>query len=84
MAIICFLDEPFNYFLNSNIDGITGFSEEDSQSIISFMKLAVQLSKSTGHSVTILFFLVIVSHWKAFSLADCILALFIYFHLLMP
>ena len=30
----------------SNIDGITGFSEEDSQSVFSFMKSALQLAKS--------------------------------------
>ncbi len=33
----------FNY---SNIDGITGFSEEDSQSVFSFMRFAVELAKS--------------------------------------
>ncbi|XP_058113894.1 tRNA-specific adenosine deaminase TAD3 isoform X3 [Magnolia sinica] len=31
-----------------NIDGITGFSEEDSQSIFNFMKVAIKLTKS-GH-----------------------------------
>ncbi|XP_024031611.1 uncharacterized protein LOC21395848 isoform X2 [Morus notabilis] len=34
-----------------NIDGITGFSEEDSQSIFSFMNAAIQLAKSSGRSV---------------------------------
>lgn len=30
----------------SNIDGITGFSEEDSLSVFSFMKVAIELAKS--------------------------------------
>ncbi|KAF8019309.1 hypothetical protein BT93_G0097 [Corymbia citriodora subsp. variegata] len=34
-----------------NISGITGFSEEDSQSIVSFMKYALELSKSHGNVV---------------------------------
>ncbi|KAL6012289.1 hypothetical protein ACLOJK_002768 [Asimina triloba] len=34
--------------LHGNIDGITGFSEEDSQSIFDFMKVAIKLCKS-GH-----------------------------------
>lgn len=38
----------------SNIDGITGFSEEDSQSISSFMRLAVELAKSGDEYVSIL------------------------------
>ncbi|QCE09516.1 cytosine deaminase [Vigna unguiculata] len=31
-----------------NIDGITGFSEEDSQSVLKFMQSAVELAKSNG------------------------------------
>ncbi|PON34888.1 Cytidine deaminase, homotetrameric [Parasponia andersonii] len=34
-----------------NIDGINGFSEEDTQSISSFMNLAINLAKSEGGSV---------------------------------
>lgn len=32
----------------SNIDGITGFSEEDSQSVLKFMQSAVELATSDG------------------------------------
>ncbi|KAM3681507.1 hypothetical protein ACJW31_12G002700 [Castanea mollissima] len=35
-----------------NIDGITGFNEEDSQSVFSFMRFAVELTKSGDGSVT--------------------------------
>ncbi|KAF3956526.1 hypothetical protein CMV_018356 [Castanea mollissima] len=35
-----------------NIDGITGFNEEDSQSVFSFMRFAVELAKSGDGSVT--------------------------------
>ncbi|KAF5738815.1 inactive tRNA-specific adenosine deaminase-like protein 3 isoform X2 [Tripterygium wilfordii] len=39
---------PTSYHpLTYNIDGIMGFSEEDSQSIFSFMKFAVELAKSS-------------------------------------
>lgn len=41
--------------LYSSIDGISGFSEEDSQSVSSFMNSAIQLAKSGGGSVTISF-----------------------------
>ncbi|XP_020425434.1 probable inactive tRNA-specific adenosine deaminase-like protein 3 isoform X3 [Prunus persica] len=34
-----------------NIDGITGFSEEDSQSVFRFMKYAIQLAKSSDNLV---------------------------------
>ncbi|XP_056159812.1 tRNA-specific adenosine deaminase TAD3-like [Syzygium oleosum] len=34
-----------------NISGITGFSEEDSQSVVSFMKYALELAKSHGNVV---------------------------------
>ncbi|XVF29795.1 hypothetical protein REPUB_Repub16aG0001900 [Reevesia pubescens] len=34
-----------------NIDGITGFSEEDTKSVFSFMKSTVQLAKSGDHLV---------------------------------
>ncbi|XP_031282528.1 tRNA-specific adenosine deaminase TAD3 [Pistacia vera] len=34
-----------------NIDGITGFSEEDSQSVFSFMKFTVELAKSGDGSI---------------------------------
>lgn len=37
----------------SNIEGITGFSEEDSQSVFSFMKSAVKLAKSDDGQVTV-------------------------------
>lgn len=39
--------------LYSSIDGITGFSEEESQSVFSFMNSAIQLAKSGGGLVTI-------------------------------
>lgn len=39
------LTSVINY---SNIDGITGFSEEDSQSVLKFMQSAVELAKSNG------------------------------------
>lgn len=32
----------------SNIDGITGFSEEDSQSVLKFMQSAVEMATSDG------------------------------------
>ncbi|KAL6228449.1 hypothetical protein ACLB2K_002399 [Fragaria x ananassa] len=35
-----------------NIDGITGFGEEDSQSVVGFMKYAIQLAKS-GHKTVV-------------------------------
>ncbi|XP_030936856.1 tRNA-specific adenosine deaminase TAD3 isoform X3 [Quercus lobata] len=38
--------------LYSNIDGITGFNEEDSQSVFSFMRFAVELAKSGDGLVT--------------------------------
>ncbi|KAJ8759491.1 hypothetical protein K2173_007104 [Erythroxylum novogranatense] len=34
-----------------NIDGITGFSEDDSQSILSFMKVTIELAKSGDNSL---------------------------------
>ncbi|KAK9110852.1 hypothetical protein Sjap_018912 [Stephania japonica] len=34
-----------------NIDGITGFSEEDSQSVFGFMNMAIKLAKSTSQVV---------------------------------
>ena len=36
----------------SNIDGITGISEEDSLSVLSFMKVAIALAKSGDGLVT--------------------------------
>lgn len=44
-SCLCMLGLTFliNY---SNIDGITGFSEEDSQSVLKFMQSAVELAKS--------------------------------------
>ena len=41
------------FFLHSNIDGITGFSEENSQSVFEFMKLAIELAKSVDGQVNI-------------------------------
>lgn len=38
----------------SNIDGITGFSEEGSQSVFTFMKSAVDMAKSGDGQVTVL------------------------------
>lgn len=38
-------------FEYSNIDGITGFNEEDSQSVFSFMRFAVELAKSGDGAV---------------------------------
>ncbi|KAA8544564.1 hypothetical protein F0562_022576 [Nyssa sinensis] len=35
----------------SNIDGITGFSEEDSQAVLNFMKFAIDLAKSGNGQV---------------------------------
>lgn len=40
----------------SNIDGITGFSEEDSQLVFSFMRFAVELAKSGDGLVQLLLF----------------------------
>ncbi|XP_039165832.1 tRNA-specific adenosine deaminase TAD3-like [Eucalyptus grandis] len=37
--------------LSSDISGITGFSDEDSQSVVSFMKYALELAKSHGNMV---------------------------------
>ncbi|KAL3747254.1 hypothetical protein ACJRO7_016091 [Eucalyptus globulus] len=37
--------------LSSNISGIIGFSDEDSQSVVSFMKYALELVKSHGNMV---------------------------------
>uniref|UniRef100_A0A2N9EDN9 CMP/dCMP-type deaminase domain-containing protein n=1 Tax=Fagus sylvatica TaxID=28930 RepID=A0A2N9EDN9_FAGSY len=39
----CWMNSNMGSF---NIDGITGFSEEDSQSVFSFMRFAVELAKS--------------------------------------
>lgn len=50
---LCRLLFSFNY---SNIDGITGFSEEDSQSVFSFMRFAVELAKSDDGLVLLLVF----------------------------
>ncbi|CAK7344535.1 unnamed protein product [Dovyalis caffra] len=36
---------------SNNIDGITGFSEEDSLSVFSFMKVAIELAKSGDGSI---------------------------------
>ncbi|KAL3747265.1 hypothetical protein ACJRO7_016100 [Eucalyptus globulus] len=41
----------FCWFRSSNISGITGFSDEDSQSVVSFMKYALELAKSHGNMV---------------------------------
>ncbi|CAN0854506.1 tRNA-specific adenosine deaminase TAD3 [Linum grandiflorum] len=35
-----------------NIDGITGFSDEDAQSVYQFMKLAIKLAKSSDNLIT--------------------------------
>lgn len=40
-------------FKHSNIDGITGFGEEDSQSVLGFMKYATQLAKCGNDMVAI-------------------------------
>lgn len=55
-AIHFLLQNVFFFFSpssNSNIDGITGFSEEESQSVFCFMNVAIQLAKSSGGSVSI-------------------------------
>ena len=43
MTYSCYLLFSLNY---SNIEGITGFNDEDSQSVFSFMRFAVELAKS--------------------------------------
>lgn len=40
-------------YLDSNIDGITGFSEENSKSVLEFMKFAVDLANSVDGQVNI-------------------------------
>ncbi|KAK6130284.1 hypothetical protein DH2020_035956 [Rehmannia glutinosa] len=40
------MPEDVQELVNTNIDGITGFSEEDSLSVFNFMKLAVRMAKS--------------------------------------
>lgn len=44
----------FAFENNSNIDGIGGFSEEDTQSICKFMSVAINLAVSSHKPVSIL------------------------------
>ncbi|KAK2632844.1 hypothetical protein EUGRSUZ_L00998 [Eucalyptus grandis] len=51
MSLMLMLSQLKEQVKSSNISGITGFSDEDSQSVVSFMKYALELAKSHGNMV---------------------------------
>lgn len=70
VSITIFVDVATNISLsiNSNISGITGFTEDDSRSVVNFMKLAVDLATSGNEWVTIFkLFLLLIDELPLFS-----------------